>query len=232
MLLACDVVIVVTIWKVFLPVFRGSLVALHDYTAETLGSKASIRVLKTLVRYRGKVFTIRELARTADLSHPEVSKVVKELESRGVVKVQPVGRAHQISLNEESYILKSVIEPLFTAEKDTVGSLVSTIKSFFKDERISSVAIFGSVARGLERNTSDIDLLIITEDRELANERAARASTETFSKFGLALSPLIMDEGRLVRKRDGELEKSILESYTLVCGKDLKEIIESGKTSR
>ncbi len=227
-----DMVVFATIWKVFLPVFCRFLVALHDYTAEILASKASIRVLKKLVRYKGKVFTIRELARTAGLSHPTVSKVARELERRGVVKLQPVGRAYQISLNEESYVLRSVIEPLFTAERDTLSSLVSTIKPFFKDERISSVAIFGSVARGLERNASDIDLLIIADDRELANDCAARASTTTLSKFGLSLSPLIMDEGRLVRKRNGELEKSILESYTLVRGKDLKEMVESGKASR
>lgn len=206
--------------------------ALHDYIAEILGSKANIHVLKALVRYKGKVFTIRELAKTAGLSHPEVSKVVKQFERRGVVKLQPVGKAQQISLNEESYILKTIVEPLITAEKDTLGSLVSTIEPFFKDERISSVAIFGSVARGLEKDVSDTDLLIIAEDKELVIECAARASTATLSRFGLALSPLIMDRDRFIRRHNSELEKSILESYILVCGEDLKEIVESGKTSR
>ena len=57
---------------------EGLLVALHDYASEVLGRKANIRILKALVHYRGKVFTIRELARTAGLSHPEVSLVVKD----------------------------------------------------------------------------------------------------------------------------------------------------------
>jgi len=207
-------------------------VALHDYAAEILGSKANVRVLKTLVHYKGKIFTIRELAKTANLSHPEVSKVVKDLERRGVLRVQPVGRAHQVSLNDKSYILRSIIEPLFKAESGTVTSLLSTLKPFFKNKGISSVAIFGSVARGLEGKDSDIDLLIIAEDKELANECAARASAVTVSKFGFALSPLIMNERHFVRRYRDELEKSILESYTLVCGKDPKEIIESGKISR
>lgn len=205
--------------------------ALRDYIAEILGSKASIRVLKTLVRYRGKVFTIRELAKTAGLSHPEVSKVVKGLEQRGVVELQPVGRAHQVRLNEESYILKSVVEPLIRAEMDTLSSLASTIKPFFKDHRITSVAIFGSVARGLERKVSDVDLLIIAEDRELANECASRASVAALSRFGVALSPLIMAKTRLVRERGGQLIKSILESHTPVSGMDLEEIV-SGKAGR
>lgn len=221
--------IFVTIWKVFLPGTEGLFVALHDYASEVLGRKANIRVLKALVRYRGKVFTIRELAKTAGLSHPEVSLVVKDLESRGVVRLQPVGKAQQVILNEESYILKSIVEPMIIAEEKTLSALVSTIKPFFKDKRISSVAIFGSVARGLEGRHSDIDLLIISSDKEFANERAARANAVALSKFGLGLSPLIMDENIFIRQRGGDLTSSILESYIQVCGRELREIVE--KTS-
>ncbi len=206
--------------------------ALHDYVGEVLGSKAGIRILKTLVRYRGKIFTIRELARTAGLSHPEVSLVVKDLESRGVVRLQPVGKAHQVVLNDESYILKSIVEPMIKAEENTLSSLVSTIRPFFREKRITSVAIFGSVAKGLEGRLSDVDLLIIADDRELANDCAARASAATLSRFGLGLSPLIMDKALFVRKQSGDLVRSILESYTLVCGRDLKEIVGNGKVGR
>lgn len=221
-----------TIWKIFLPAPCRYRVALHDYVAEVIGSKASIRVLKALVRYRGKVFTIRELAKTAGLSHPEVSMVVKELERRGVVKLQPVGRAHQVVLNEESYVLKSIVEPMIAAEGNTLNSLVSAIKPFFKEKGITSVAIFGSVARGLEKRASDIDILIISADKEVANDCAAKAGAVALSMFGLGLSPLIMDEALFSRKRGGDLVKSILASYILVGGKDLREIAGNGKDGR
>jgi predicted nucleotidyltransferase len=206
--------------------------ALHDYMAEILGSKASVRLLRALVRYRGKVFTIRELAKAADLSHPQASKVLQGLESRGVVRLQPVGRAHQVSLNDESYILKSVIEPLFAAERGTLDSLVSIIRPFFEDERIVSVAIFGSVARGVEKETSDIDLLIVADDRDVANERAAAATIAALSVFGHALSPLILDRESFAKNSKGELVRSILAHNTLVCGRDLKEITANGKAGR
>ena len=220
----------VTIWKVFLPVLGRKLMALHDYVDEIVGSKASIRVLKTLVRYRGKVFTIRELARTSGLSHPEVSLVVRGLERRGVARLQPVGRAHQVSLNEESYILRSIVEPLIAAETNTLKVLISTIGPSFRDKRIRAVAIFGSVAKGLEKRFSDVDLLVVSSDKDLAHECAARATAATLSKFGLGLSPLVMDEA-LFRQR-GELVKSILESYTMVCGRNLREIAGSGEAGR
>jgi predicted nucleotidyltransferase len=52
-----------------------------------------------------------------------------------------------------------------------------------------SVAIFGSVARGLERETGDIDLLIVADDRDLANERATAATVAALSVFGHACPP-------------------------------------------
>ncbi len=206
--------------------------ALHEYTTELLGNKSAIRILKTLLRYKGKIFTIRELARTAELSHPEASKVVKKLEKRGVLKIQFVGKAHQVSLNEDSYALKSIIEPAFEAEENTPRALVSTIRPFFKDKRIYSVAIFGSVAKSLEKESSDIDLLVITNDEEFANSCASRANSETISKFGFAISPLIMSKEHFIRIRHSDLEKSILESYTIVSGRDLSEFVQNVKTSR
>ncbi|MGH9876643.1 MAG: nucleotidyltransferase domain-containing protein [Nitrososphaerales archaeon] len=199
--------------------------ALHDYASQILGSRFTIKILKTLLRYRGKVFTIRELARVSGISHPLVSKMVKELETSGVVKLKPIGKAYQIILNEESYILKSVIEPLFRAEHETVNHLISTIRPLFHNRKITSAAIFGSVARGEEKQTSDIDLLVVTEDKDIANECVARASTVTLSTFGTALSPFIMDKQEFVRRRNEKLVKSILESYLIVYGKDLREIV-------
>ena len=105
-------------------------VALHDYATEIFGSRSTLRVLRTLVHYRGKIFTIRELARISGLSHPETSKIVKELENRGVLKLQTIGRAYQVSLNEESYALKSIVEPMFKAEERTPSAVIFAIKPF------------------------------------------------------------------------------------------------------
>jgi predicted nucleotidyltransferase len=166
------------------------------------------------------------LAQVASLSHPEVSSVVKALEKRGIVNIHFVGRSHQVVLNEKSYILKSIIEPVFKAESNTINSLLTTIRSFFENERgITSVAVFGSVAKGLEKESSDIDLLVIAEDKERANTCVSRANTETISRFGLAISQLLFSKEEFARKRNTQLGKSILESYILVWGKDLRGVL-------
>ena len=124
------------------------------------------------------------------------------------------------------------MEPVFTAERETIGAVASGIGRFFRDDRIRSVVIFGSVAKGTETETSDVDLLIVTPDRELALECVSRASVMTISRFGFALSPLIMDERRLVKEAEGDLGKSILGSYILVGGRDPRELVRRGQNSR
>lgn len=66
--------------------------------------------------------------------------------------------------------------------------------------------------------------MVIAEDRELANEKVADASAAAISKFGVGLSPLIMDETSFTSKKNEDLVKSILESYKMVRGKDLREV--------
>ncbi|MDG6906034.1 MAG: MarR family transcriptional regulator [Nitrososphaerota archaeon] len=202
---------------------------LHEYAGEELGSRAVLRVLRTLHKYRGKVFTIREVARTSGISHPEASVVLRNLERRGIVKLQPVGKASQVSLNEESYILKSIVEPMSKAEQNTLRALLSSIKPFFTDRRIISAAIFGSAARELEKTTNNIDLIVITEDVDFASECVSKANMICVTKFGYALSPLIVDRARFIREMNTDPEKSILGSYLMVNGIDLSGSAQNAK---
>jgi DNA-binding transcriptional ArsR family regulator len=204
--------------------------SLQGYLDVIIGSRDSIKVLRTLVRYRGKVFTVRELARYSGISHPQVSKVLKNLEKKGIVRLQPVGRAYLVILNEENYMFRSVLEPLVRAEENTLNALVTEIQPFFQREGIISVAIFGSVAKGSDTERSDVDVLIIAEDREAAIDSVTRASPVAIKKFGVGLSPLIMSRLEFIKGQNRDLLDSILESYRMVWGKDLKDLTWIVKT--
>jgi hypothetical protein len=43
---------------------------------------------------------------------------------------------------------------------------------------------------------------------------------------------LILEREKFLRDRDRDLEKSILERYMLVRGRDLREMVKSGKAGR
>ncbi len=197
---------------------------LHKYLEHLLGNKIAISILRVLVHYKGRIFTIRRLAEDAKASHPEVSATLTELEKFGVVKIQPVGRAHQISLNEKSYLLKEIIEPVLQAEKNTLTKVISILKDHLNTKKIISSVIFGSVSKGEEKEDSDIDVLVISDDFDHATEAIANASEDVALGFHTRVSPIIFTKKEFLSKRKGDLTRSILANHIHITGIELEEI--------
>ncbi len=197
---------------------------LHQYVEQLFGSKVSISILRAMIKYKGKIFTVRGVAETANVSASEAAVVVEQLEKYGIIGIQPIGKAYQISLNEKSYVLNKMIKPILRAEEGTVSELVSILKKQFK-KRIVSVAIFGSVSRGEEKEDSDIDLLVVSDHYDFAIALVAEAQEEVFPVFHSSLSPIIFSEKEFRRKKNDRLVRSIVDSYIMVAGRDLKKVL-------
>lgn len=203
---------------------------LHTYLEPLLGSKVSIRLIRALVKYPGKIFTVRKLAEVAGVSPSEAALAVQELEKFGILTIQPVGRSYLISLNDKSYILNRILRPTVKAEEDTLHELVSILKRhLITDKSIMSAVLFGSVAIGRERKDGDVDLLVISNDFEAASSIVSKAGEEISLVFNSRLSPIIMNEKELTSKKNDRLINSILNGYVVVVGRDLKEMIIENK---
>lgn len=199
---------------------------LHGYLEQLLGSKPSISILRTLVRRKGKIFTIRRLAREAGVSHPMASETVARLENLGVVQIQPIGRSHQVTLNEKSHILKKIIEPMFMAEEQTFDQVISSLKNHLDVRAIISAAVFGSASRGQEKSGSDIDVFVVSNDFDGAVTAVSDAGEEIFVKFHGSISPVIFTEAELVSKKNDDLTRSILDDHTMICGQNLGDVLK------
>ncbi|HKZ61932.1 MAG TPA: nucleotidyltransferase domain-containing protein [Nitrososphaera sp.] len=197
----------------------------HDYLESLLGSRVSIRLVRALINYAGKIFTVRKLAEAAGVSSSEAALVVQELEKFGILKIQPVGRSYLISLNNKSYILAKILKPTIKAEEGTLDELVSILNRNLNDKSIISAVLFGSVAMKREREDSDIDVLVISNDFEAASGFTSKAREDISSIFNSRLSPLIMSERELLAKKNDRLVSSILHNHIIIKGKDLKEVI-------
>lgn len=199
---------------------------LHKYLEKVLGNKGSISVLRTLVSHKGRIFTIRRLAEDAGISHTEAAATIVDLEKLGIVQVQPVGKAHQISLNKKNYVLNKIIEPIFKVEQNTLQEVILILKKSLISKKIISAVIFGSVARNEEKEDSDIDLLIISNDHDRAIEIVSKVIEEISLMFHTKISHIIFSEKQLRSKRSGDLINSIIKDHILVAGKELVNIIK------
>lgn len=194
---------------------------LHRYL-EVLGNKVAITLLRTMINYKGKIFTIRGLAEQAKVSPNETALIIHDFENFGIIKIQPVGRAYQLELNKKSYILNKVIEPIIEAEKNTFAELLVLLKKYLDTKKIVSATIFGSVVKGQEKIDSDIDLLIISNDHDHAITQISQVSEQVFSIFHGNLSPIIFTEKEFKAKQKGSLVRSIIDNYILICGKKIE----------
>ncbi len=199
---------------------------LHNYLEQVIGNKIAISILRTLVKHRGKIYTIRKLAEDASASHPEVSKTLEELEKFGIVQIQPVGRAHQVSLNEKSYVLGKIIVPILKSEEKTLDEVISILKNHLATKKIVSAAIFGSVAAGKEKDDSDIDVLVIGDDSSHAISAISDASREISLKFQSNLSHIIFSKSQFRSKKNTALIQSILDNHIMIYGKELTSVLK------
>ena len=191
----------------------------NAYLEALLGSKVKVKILRALIRFETKTFTLRELAEHIKVSHTAVLKSLGDLQGMNIIKIESHGTSNLITINKESCLYKE-LKRLFDFEVQTVQQLKEEIKKILP--KAKSVALFGSIAMKKERLDSDIDVLIvITQGKSKINGIIAK-NQEAFSKqFGNILSAHIMTEGEFNRKRNTPFVKGILESHILIEGDEL-----------
>ena len=196
----------------------------HKYLERLIGNRVSISILRSLLDYKGRIFTVRSLADVSNVSKTETAVIIEELEKFGVIRIQPIGKAYHLTLNEKSYVFNKIVKPLLAAEKKTLEELVLLLKNHLSTEKIISAAIFGSISRAEEKEDSDVDLLVISDDFDHATKAITSASEEVSLVFHSKLSPVIFSKKEFVSKKGSTLVRSIINSYILIAGKELKDI--------
>ncbi len=192
---------------------------LHNYLETLLGSRTKIKILRTLHRHRGKEFTIRELADFIGASHTGVRKTLNDLYEMNVITLKAVGNSHTVGINDFSHLL-ALLDAVFEYEEETLSHLKESIRgSLCGKDYIKLVLIFGSVARMEEDPRSDVDILILTDDRERAEDTVSELQSELSRRFGNPLAPYILTPSELKELEDAPLMKEINRRSIVVCDK-------------
>lgn len=195
---------------------------LHAYLETLLGSQVKIKVLRTLWRYNEKEFTIRELGKFLGISHTGIKKVLNELEKTNVIKMRTIGKSYAFKLNTNSYAA-SIVEKVFSMEERTLSELRELIKRKLEFPFVISAALFGSIVEGGETPRSDIDLLIVTNQRGKVEEMIAKLQKDVSERFGNPISTYYINEEDLQKKREEPPIKQAMQNHILICGKPLGE---------
>ncbi len=191
---------------------------LHNYWQIVLGSKVKVKVLRVLCRYPTKKFTIREISRLCHSTHTPVIKTIPHLQQMNILHIEKHGTANIITLNTKS-VLVPVLQQMFTTEYETKKNLIKRLAQIIPS--VKMVALFGSIAKALESVDSDIDILIVAENKKEIMSKIDERRNKIITEFGNLLSPLILTELEFKRKKNTPFAKDLIKNYEIIQGEDL-----------
>ncbi|MFH1901673.1 MAG: winged helix-turn-helix domain-containing protein [Candidatus Omnitrophota bacterium] len=198
-----------------------------------LNTEAKTRILrflcKTNAEWNGSQIA-REIGITPAATHAALSALHRE----GVLELRNMGKTHVYNLKEGSFLVLSLLKPLFAKEDKIMDVIIYMIKrkilSSKTKKEIVSVAFFGSISVCQENPASDIDIAVVVENSKakVVIERLFEEVDINVSKeFGNTISPYINTRAEFKAKHKKGLGviKSILKSNNLIYGEKLENLL-------
>jgi predicted nucleotidyltransferase/predicted transcriptional regulator len=143
--------------------------------ADALFTTTQQRVLALIFGHPGRSYYANELIERTGSGSGAVQREIKRLESSGLVTVRRIGNQKHYQANPDS----PVFEELSLLVKKTVA-LAEPIREALAllADRIDLAVLYGSVAKGTDTASSDIDILIVGDGLTLEDIYSALATVE------------------------------------------------------
>ena len=176
---------------------------------ELLNSRAKIKIVKFLLTHQASM-SEREIASVLKVSHMSINRTLRELSGINLVDFIAVGKAHLWKVNRSSYAFRVLSEFINGLSRipAPLEDLKTVILEQIPEKLIKKALLFGSVAGGIEKADSDIDVFFLVKDAktrkklEIALERLSNSCLE---RYGNRLSPYILTKRELELKRSAKL---------------------------
>lgn len=197
-----------------------------------LDSSVKVRILRFLCR-KGGEWSGRRLAAELKMNPVTAHRALRELYGATILDFRKTGNSFGYSLRDDHDVVRQVLRPLFERERgahERLSELFRKELSASAKKSVLTAAIYGSIARGQERPTSDLDLLVLVPSEEA--KRQVRPALDTFcekvvSRFANVPSVQVntVREAREKVRRGLPLFQSILGHHRLIWGRPLEEIL-------
>jgi predicted nucleotidyltransferase len=170
----------------------------------------------------------REIARISGLSNRAVQNSLANLESLGLVDRIVGGRDHLFTLNRNNKIVSKIIKYIFEFEDGFSKEIIFSIKKKLST-LVSSLILFGSVARKEENYSSDFDLCIVyTNNKNKIENIVSELRDKLFDDYKVTLAPFYITETDFKKRAKKNLSpvNNIIKDGILLAGKPIRELIQ------
>lgn len=124
-----------------------------------------LKIVNYLGKNIGNSFTMNELSKETKIPYATFHRIINKI--KDLVKIQNIGKSKVVTLNKDNVSIKSYLTISSEEEKKEYlkkQSIINKIMSELDTKDI--VLLFGSYAKTSQKDTSDIDLLIINSKGE------------------------------------------------------------------
>jgi len=178
--------------------------AIRDYFSST----NQLKVLSFLAKFSDQEFHEREIARRTGISYGSANRVLNELLANGILARRQAGKMLFYSFNSEDPIAKTF--KIFVSVS-MLRPLVKNLREF-----TTEIVLYGSCARGEDTSASDMDLFVISENKENA---LGTIESYRFRKGfeNIRIQPVILSPHELLKseKTDKEFLSLVREGIVL-----------------
>ena len=200
-----------------------------DYVFSTWSHIAVLRVLKDVLH----PLSGREVARQAGMNHRSCLRALSALEDLRLVIRQRGGRDHLFTINREHRLIHDAILPLLEVEAGFANSVGSALAGKL-GKQVTSLILFGSVARREETPNSDLDLCLVVPTsaaKEKALEKVHALAPAILRFYGIRISPLAysVQEFRRAARKGHPPVSAIISEGKVLAGASLKEVLDGKK---
>jgi len=171
-----------------------------------LTGTGSVRVMRALLAHGGAL-AVSRLAADTRLTPNGTRGVLADLERTGLV--ENLGDGHTKLFHAVAgHPLVAALDALFAAERKRFDAVLSEVTAATTDDRILAAWLFGSVARGEDTSSSDLDIAIMVTGNpvqvDVIADGVCEALRERGKRMGFSASVVAMhpaDVRRLIQER-------------------------------
>ena len=165
--------------------------------ADALFTTSQQRVLALLFGQPDREFFVTEIIGLVGTGRGAVQRELARLAGSGLASVSRIGNRKYYRANPES----PLFEEISGIVRKTIGVEVSIRKALTPlQDRLVLAVLFGSVARGTDTATSDIDLLLVSDELTLETVYGTLAPAEEL--LGRRINPTLFTSDEFRRRRE------------------------------
>lgn len=162
-------------------------------------------ILSLFIKHPDRNLTPMEISKITNISYPTTWRYVHDIEKAGIIFIEKIGEYNICRLNKKSPLIKEIkglIELELSPHRLAVKEFIRHVKKLKETDK---VIMFGSIARGEEKLTSDVDIaLLVNNKTEELEKQISIIVEDVLEKTKMRVIPIILTKDEKIDKQFAE----------------------------